>query len=458
MTTPAREVNHVDVAHRVCSANLSIRPFVFQAGFSIRPGIAVWRHTCHLQTYRDLRVARHGPGSAGTLSNVSSGIEPRCMVTSGRQPHFIAPPGASFCTTGAVDLRPGRHHRAPLGCQDCRPRHLSRSGPVLTQSLRQGQRLTLAVHDAARTYSVGSTGLGAAFFHHPVPLRTLSRAAWQAAQDHDRLGASNGQASRRWLPGRPIVIVADSAFAALDFLDVARQHATIITRLRLVAALYAPAPVRHPKQQGRSRKKGERLPALSEVLADPRTQWTSLTAPYWYGEHNRLLQVASATALWYHSGMPVIALRWILIRDPLGQFETQALLCTDVHATPAFILDCFVQRWQMEVTSEEARAHFGVKTQRQWSDKAIARTTPCLLGLYSIVTLLAQPLFVTGQLSVRGAALYPKPLATFSDTIASVRRWLWSHEHFSTSLYEPDVIKIPRLLLDRFIDSLCYAA
>jgi hypothetical protein len=263
---------------------------------------------------------------------------------------------------------------------------------------------------------------------------------------------------RRWLPGRPIVIVADSAFAALDFLDATRQHATIVTRLRLDAALYAPAPVRRPKQRGRSRKKGERLPALSQVLADPRTQWTSLTARFWYGEQNRVLQVASETALWYHSGMPVIALRWVLIRDPLGQFETQALLCTDVHATPAFILDCFVQRWQMEVTFEEARAHLGVETQRQWSDKAIARTTPCLLGLYSIVTLLAQPLFETGQISLRSASWYPKPQATFSDTIASVRRWLWSHEHFSTSLYEPDMIKIPRLLLDRFIDSLCYAA
>jgi hypothetical protein len=131
-----------------------------------------------------------------------------------------------------------------------------------------------------------------------------------------------------------------------------------------------------------------------------------------------------------------------------------------VHATPAFILDCFVQRWQMEVTFEEARAHLGVETQRQWSDKVIARTTPCLLGLYSIVTLLAQPLFATRELSVRGAAWYPKPQATFSDTIASVRTplGLWRYEHFSTSLYEPDVIKIPRLLLDRFIDSLCYAA
>jgi hypothetical protein len=104
-------------------------------------------------------------------------------------------------------------------------------------------------------------------------------------------------------------------------------------------------------------------------------------------------QVASETALSYRSGMPVIALCWVLIRAPLGLFEAQALLCTDVHATPAFILDGFVQRWQMEVIFEEARAHPSVETQRQWSDKAAARATPCLLSLYSIVTLLVQPLF-----------------------------------------------------------------
>ena len=116
-----------------------------------------------------------------------------------------------------------------------------------------------------------------------------------------------------------------------------------------------------------------------------------------------------------------------------------------------------MRRWQMEVTFEEARAHLGVETQCQWSDKAIARITPCLLSLYSIVTLLAPPLFEAGQISLRSASWYPKPQATFSDTIASVRRWLWSQERFSTSLCKPDMIKIPRSLLDRFIDSLCYA-
>ena len=264
---------------------------------------------------------------------------------------------------------------------------------------------------------------------------------------------------RRWLPDRPIVIVADSAFAALDFLGAARRHATVITRLRLDAALYAPAPGRRPGQRGRTRRlKGERLPALGKMLADPSTPWTVLTVPYWYGEHGRAVEVASSTAVWYHPGMPTVPLRWVLIGDPLGRFEAQALLCTDSQATPAFILDCFVRRWQVEVTFEEARAHLGIETQRQWSDKAIARTTPCLFALYSLVTLAARHLFSTGQLYRRCAAWYPKPQATFSDTIAGVRRELWSHAYFSISNNEADMVKIPRPLVDRFIDSLCYAA
>jgi len=261
----------------------------------------------------------------------------------------------------------------------------------------------------------------------------------------------------RWLPGRQLVIVADSTFSALHFLSATRRHATVITRLRLDAALYALAPARRPGQRGRTPVKGERRPALGDVLADAATRWTTLTIPYWYGEHNRQVEVTSATAVWYHKGAPAVPIRWVLIRDPLGQFETQALLCTDQRATPLFILECFVCRWQMEVTFEEARAHLGIETQRQWVDKAIARTTPCLFGLYSIVTLLAQHLFANGQVFRRCAAWYAKPQATFSDTIASVRRWLWSHEYFSTSLNETDMIKIPRPLVDRFIDSLCYA-
>ena len=139
---------------------------------------------------------------------------------------------------------------------------------------------------------------------------------------------------------------------------------------------------------------------------------------------------SSGTAVWYHPGMPVVSLRWVLIRDPLKQFESQTLLCTDPGAMPSFILECFVQRWKVEVTFEEARAHLGVEAQRKWSDKAIARTTPCLLALYCIVTLAAQDALLTGQLYQRCATWYSKPQATFSDIIAGVRRELWSYAYF----------------------------
>ena len=165
-----------------------------------------------------------------------------------------------------------------------------------------------------------------------------------------------------------------------------------MTRLRLDAALYEPAPRRRPGQNGRPRKKGARLPTLEAVLAQKQLRWTTVTIEDWYGEGPRTVQIRTGTAVWYHTGKPVVPIRWVLIRDPWGEFDTQALLCTDLAATPEQILGWFVQRWPLEVTFEEARAHLGIETQRQWNEQAIRRTTPVLLGLFSIVTLLAHQL------------------------------------------------------------------
>jgi hypothetical protein len=162
-------------------------------------------------------------------------------------------------------------------------------------------------------------------------------------------------------------------------------------------------------------------------------------------------------AVGYHSGMPVGPIRWVLIRDPERRFEPQALLATNRQLTPVQILTYFVRRWQMEATFEEARAHLGGETQRQWSDRATARTTPALFALYSLVTLMAAHLIGTHPMPVRTAAWYRKAHATFSDTIALVRQGLWRQCHCSTSQAEADVVKIPRALFDRITDALCYA-
>lgn len=168
--------------------------------------------------------------------------------------------------------------------------------------------------------------------------------------------------------------------------------------------------------------------------------------------------MATDTAVWYHTGLPPVAIRWVLIRDPLGQFKSQALLSTNLTLTPSQILTWFVQRWQLEVTFEEVRAHLGVETQRQWSDLAIARTTPTLFALFSLVTLLAHHLLHGQPLPARQAAWYTKPLATFSDTLAFVRAQLWPPTLFSISQSQPDMVKISRVAFQHLTRLLAFAA
>lgn len=263
---------------------------------------------------------------------------------------------------------------------------------------------------------------------------------------------------KRWLPNRAMVVVADSSFAALELLAAVRQRLCVITRLRLDAALYDPAPPRRPGIRGRARCKGDRQPTLQARLTDPATVWRTMTLAHWYSQGKRSVQVATGTAVWYSHGMPAVPLRWLLVRDPKGQFQPQAFLCTDQSMTPAQILGYFVQRWQTEVTFEEARAHLGMETQRQWSKAAIARTTPAILALYSMVTLLAKPLFEQDTIPIRSATWYNKQCATFSDTIALVRRYLWREQTLSMWENSTDTIEIPRDLFQRLADTLSYAA
>jgi hypothetical protein len=260
---------------------------------------------------------------------------------------------------------------------------------------------------------------------------------------------------RRWLPKRFLVVVADNGFAVLELLWRMTQLANpicMITRFRLDAALYEPAPPPTGKK-GRPRKKGKRLPTLEQMLADPQTPWCRVSVPQWYGEAQRLVEIVSGTAVWYHNGMPAVPIRWVLIRDPKGKFKPQALLCTHQKITPQQIVKWFVRRWQVEVTFHEVRAHLGVETQRQWADQAIARTTPALLGLFSLVTLLAHTHAEEGKLPARQTAWYTKPLPTFSDALAIVRQVFWNHLNFRLLLPQTEMQKIP----SAWQEYVCYA-
>jgi hypothetical protein len=262
---------------------------------------------------------------------------------------------------------------------------------------------------------------------------------------------------RRWLPQVDITVIGDQAYSVVELGHACtRRGVRLIAPLRLDAALYQPADPREPGTYGRPRLKGKRLPTLAEVLNAKSTHWQRIWVR-WYDRRWRNLEVSSGSAVWYRAGQPVLPLRWVLVRDPKGHYEPRAYFSTTESDRARDIVVAFIKRWSIETTFEESRAHLGLETQRQWSDLAIERTTPCLLSLYAIVTLLAHALYPDGRLPVRTTAWYAKSQATFADALAVVRRHLWSMEHFSTSPDDNNMVKIPETTLERLMLSVCYA-
>ena len=260
----------------------------------------------------------------------------------------------------------------------------------------------------------------------------------------------------RWFPTTELVFVGDSSYAALDLLNAVREKVVMVTRLRLDAALYESAPKLKKRAIGRPRKKGKRLPNLTEVMKNPETKWQKVVVN-WYGVEKEI-EICSETCVWFHIGKEAVPIRWVIVRDPVERFETQAVLCTNQAAEPRQIVEWFIRRWQVEVTFEESRRHLGIETNRNWSSKAINRTTPCLFGLFSLIAMMAQEFSKAGKLKIRNAVWYQKEVATFSDAIGCVRQQIWEAQSFQTSENEYEVIKIPRAFLETMTDTLCFAA
>jgi hypothetical protein len=265
---------------------------------------------------------------------------------------------------------------------------------------------------------------------------------------------------RRWLPKRPLVLVVDGGLAAVklglrcaaDSVDM-----TFVSRLRLDAVLHD-TPLPQPKgKRGPKPKKGPRQPSLKSRLTDPAMLWQTVELA-WYGGQKRSLEMATGTALWYTPGHDPLPIRWVLVRDPSGKLAPAAFFATHQAAAPFQILAWVIRRWGMEVTFQEVRAHLGFESQRQWSNKAILRSSPALLGLFSFITLLAHHLSLAQPFPVRTAAWYRKTQPTFSDALALVRRYLWLKVKFPNSPAQPRLIPIPEPVVQGLMDTLCYAA
>jgi hypothetical protein len=227
----------------------------------------------------------------------------------------------------------------------------------------------------------------------------------------------------RWLQGpRKITIVADSAFACFDILYACtKRKMNLISRLRLDARLYDFLPEVITEKRGRKRVVGAVLPKLSELAKKDLTQWQEITVK-WYGGKTKSLNIQTGKCLWYYVGFRPVPINWVLIFDG-AQKTPVALFSTDMDYTPEQIIESYVRRWPLEVTFEESRRLLGMETQRQWSDKAIERTTPAILASFSIIVLMGLNLSrsKSENPAIQKARWYRKDHITFSDILAYVR-------------------------------------
>jgi hypothetical protein len=264
--------------------------------------------------------------------------------------------------------------------------------------------------------------------------------------------------ARRWLPGRRLVLVVDGGFAAVSLaLACVKSKVVMVSRLRWDAALYHPPGPQPSSKRGPKPTKGKRQRSLQGWAERTDTPWETVEVA-WYKGERKTLWVFSRTALWYTPRQPPVAIRYVLVADPDGKLRMEAFFCTDLEATPMEILSWVVMRWSLEVTFEETRAHLGFETQRQWSDQAIARTTPVLLGLFSLVTLLALQLRQSDPIPVSATAWYHKVEPTFADCLALVRQHLWRARYLVNSTPEAESMQFPPEVFDLLIFGIPLAA
>jgi hypothetical protein len=231
---------------------------------------------------------------------------------------------------------------------------------------------------------------------------------------------------RRWVgKARLLILVGDGGFAAGQLaLDCIRYGVTLVSRLKMNAALFDFPAEKRPGQRGRTAKKGVKLKNFKQMLSLEGLPWKEMEVIS-YGGEKRIARVISNTCMWGADGVTPIPIRWVLVVDPTGKLDPLPLMSTDPLMTAERMVELFVDRWGLEVTFEETREHLGVETQRQWSDRAIARSTPVLMGLYSCVCLMANRLSRVNLLKVETTAWHKKEHVTFSDMLRAVRMAIW---------------------------------
>lgn len=294
------------------------------------------------------------------------------------------------------------------------------------------------------------------FLQHPKKYNEERKHKHRTSIDYAKIGI---HFISHWLPKKLWTLLGDGGFACLELIEACiKRGGNLIARLRLDSRLYAfPIPQVSGKR-GRKPIKGKRIPSFKSMLINETQEWTDLEVN-WYGGKKKSIQYVSGINLMYKPNHKPVPIRWVLLRDREGKIQPAPIFSSHIQQDVQSIIEQFVYRFSIEVTFEEVRAHLGVETQRQWSDKAIARSTPLLMGLFSLICLIAYMLKDTVHFFPRSASWYPKnpDEATFSDIIAYVRRYCWASKYFVNSQKNDDMIKLNVLDFETIVSQLAYS-
>jgi hypothetical protein len=248
---------------------------------------------------------------------------------------------------------------------------------------------------------------------------------------------------RRWNRNLSFTLVGDGGFACGRLAWFCLKHSvTLVSRLKINAALYGFPPVTQGPKRGRPRLKGVRLTGFGGMLKTSNLPWVDAEVRGYGGEIVKVRYLTD-TAMWGADGVLPVPIRWILVLDPLGKLLPLPLMCTNVNLCPKKIIELYIDRWSIEVTFEETREYLGVETQRQWSDAAITRTTPILMALYSLVCLMACNFHKESPLIRQSTAWYEKKASTFADCLMVVRRSIWGSGLFFGKAQKTPSLNIP---------------
>jgi hypothetical protein len=253
-----------------------------------------------------------------------------------------------------------------------------------------------------------------------------------------------------WFPRRKFVLVGDGGYAShalASFCRRHRRHVTLVSRFHPKANLYAQPAPRTAKRTGRPRIKGRKLPVPEAVVKNAKRRRATV---HWYGGKTRRVELVTETGHWYKGGEGLVPVRWVFVHDVEGTHRDEYFYTTDPEMKPDQLVSLYTGRWSIEVTFQEVRTHLGFATPRSWCKNSVLRSAPCLLGLFSVVSLIFQRLTHGRKADARQTAWHARAEPTFADAIQSVRRLLWCQTILRQAMFHAVLSKLPprcRLLL-----------